>query len=212
MNWSDLQDLLQPWGLRAIGGMRPQHRTPAQVIVPIAPEEPRFWKIFRDSPEFKDGLDHPMDRWSQRVISDIATKINAEAYFPFSGPPYYPFFDWVIATGRVHQSPIKLAVDHQAGLFVAFRGALGLSYDIDIPPATEHPCHDCDAPCQTACPISAFETGVYAADACTTHITSAAGNECWQGGCLARRSCPLTQQTQRSAEHAQFHLRAFVKR
>lgn len=212
MNWDQLQHMLEPLGLRPVGAMRPDNATPAPVIVPIAPNEPKFWQVFRTSPEFADGADHPMDRWSERVITDLAVKMGASAYFPFSGPPYYPFFDWALATGRVHQSPICLAVDHRAGLFVAFRGAIGLAHDIDAPEPTNHPCDGCDAPCATSCPIGAFDTGVYAADACTQHITSQAGTQCWQGGCLARRSCPLTRQTQRIAEHAQFHLRAFAKR
>lgn len=212
MNWAKLHALLEPLGLRPVGAVRPDDAAPSPVIVPIAPDEPKFWQVFRNSPEFGDGKDHPMDRWSERVISDLARKIGASAYFPFSGPPYYPFFDWALGTGRVHQSPIKLAVDHHAGLFVAFRGAIGLTTDIDAPEATDHPCHNCDAPCAKSCPIGAFDTGIYAAAACTDHITSYAGNKCWQGGCLARRSCPLTHKTQRSAEHAQFHLSAFAKR
>lgn len=209
MTWDDMQTLLGALGLRAAGGFCPEDSTPAKTIVMLAPDEPAFWDIFAGSDEYRDGKPHPMDRWSQRVIGDLANDLGVSAYFPFGGPPFQPFFQWALATGQVHQSPIRLLVDRHAGLFVAFRGALGFDDTIsDMPKSTQSPCDGCDAPCLTTCPVHAFDGVSYAVDRCKAHVLSPNGKDNLMSGCLARRACPYT--LKRHPHQARFHMRAFV--
>jgi len=209
MNWDDLQIILGDLGLRAAGGFCPQDGKPAKTIVLIAPDEPAFWDIFARSDEYHDEKPHPMDRWSTRVIGQLADELTATAYFPFGGPPFQPFFQWALATGQAHQSPIRLLVDRHAGLFVAFRGALGFNHVInDLPPTTGSPCDGCDAPCLRTCPVQAFDGEGYAAERCKSHVLSPDGKDNLMSGCLARRACPYT--LKRHPSQARFHMRAFV--
>ena len=44
----------------------------AQSILLLGPDEPNFWEIFKESEEFNDLEANPLDRWSKRVIDNIA--------------------------------------------------------------------------------------------------------------------------------------------
>src|ERR1700734_534580 len=48
------------------------------------------WSAFAASPEAADGADHPLDRFSRRVIGGLARDFGALALFPFGGPPFWP--------------------------------------------------------------------------------------------------------------------------
>ena len=61
---------------------------------------PGFWTALRASPEGADDLPDPVDRWSLRVIADLAAELGAAPRFPFGGPPYEPFIAWAKASGR----------------------------------------------------------------------------------------------------------------
>ena len=52
------------------------------------------WSAFAASPEAGDGLGHPLDRWSRRIIETLAREFGGQAFFPFGGPPYWPFQQW----------------------------------------------------------------------------------------------------------------------
>lgn len=173
----------------------------------IGPDEPRFWPIFEASTEYLDGARDPLDRWSKRVIGKIAQDLDAEALFPFGGPPYAPFFTWATASGRFWASPIDFLVHDEAGLFVSFRGALRWTKPAQDSTALQ-PCLTCPQPCKTACPVDAFDDG-YDVAACKAHVTSDAGLACRTGGCLARRACPVGQGVRLSAQAA-FHMEAFL--
>jgi len=64
-----------------------------------------FWPTFTASPEAKDDQDNPVDRWSQRVVGDLADHLSCRALYPFGGPPYAPFIDWALKSGRAFTSP-----------------------------------------------------------------------------------------------------------
>ncbi|MEL6684688.1 MAG: ferredoxin, partial [Pseudomonadota bacterium] len=78
-----LSRALSTFGLQQLGDCQDGTDT----ITLIGPDEPRFWSIFCDSPEYKDGEADPLDRWSCRVLTAVAEEHNAEALFPFGGPP-----------------------------------------------------------------------------------------------------------------------------
>lgn len=177
-------------------------------IVLVGPDEPRFWATFTASPEYQDGAANPLDRWSRRVVSDIAQAQDAAPLFPFGGPPYLPFYTWALRTGRFWASPIGFLVHDQAGLFASFRGAILLTEEIAASPSAK-PCNNCsDQPCALACPVEAFADG-YDVTACKTHLASASGTDCMTQGCRARRACPIGQGNRLPAQAA-FHMDAFL--
>ncbi|WP_333712094.1 ferredoxin [Yoonia sp.] len=198
-----LAALLEPLGLRALGDCIDARGT----ITLIGPDEPRFWDIFTASAEFRDAAADPMDRWSLRVIGDVAEALKAEPLFPFGGPPYHPFQSWAVASGRFWASPIGFLVHERAGLFASFRGAIRWDKPAEIGTAAQ-PCLTCAAPCKTACPVGAFRDG-YGIAACKSHVTSPAGADCRAGGCLARRACPVGASRRLHAQSA-FHMEAFL--
>ena len=198
-----LTPLLAPLGLVELGDYSDGDHT----ITLIGPNEPAFWPIFEASPEFRDGAPDPLDRWSRRVLTNTANTLEAEALFPFGGPPYAPFFTWAKASGRFWAAPIGFLVHDTAGLFVSFRGALRWRVPAQASAPT-HPCPTCAQPCATACPVGAFDDG-YDVAACKAHVASDAGRDCRTGGCLARRACPVGQGNRLPAQAA-FHMEAFL--
>jgi hypothetical protein len=178
-------------------------------IVLLGPQEPGFWAMFSQSPEYLDTLPHPMDRWSERVITALASALGAQAFFPFGGPPFQPFIRWAHASGRAFASPVGLLVHNAAGMMVSYRGALGFAERLDLPPTSPNPCTTCTTqPCRTACPVDAFASGSYDVARCKTDLDRA-GNDCMAQGCAVRRACPLSQNYGRQPEQSAFHMRAF---
>ncbi|EAR52459.1 hypothetical protein OG2516_08277 [Oceanicola granulosus HTCC2516] len=173
----------------------------------LSPDEPRFWDIFQTAPEAGDGAPDPLDRWSARVIGGIAEAEGAHAYFPFGGPPWHPFVGWALRSGRSHASPVGLMVHVEAGLFVSWRGALGVAEAPALAPAPS-PCPACDKPCLSACPVGAFASGTYDVPRCKGWLGRPEGAACRDGGCLVRRACPVGRERRRPAQSA-FHMRAF---
>ena len=199
-----LAALLEPLGLRDLGDCTDAGET----ITLIGPDEPRFWGIFTASAEFQDGAPDPMDRWSLRVIGDVARTLKAEPLFPFGGPPYHPFHSWAVASGRFWASPIGFLVHDEAGLFASFRGAIRWDKPAETG-STAQPCVACTAPCKSACPVGAFSDNGYDVAACKAHVTSPAGADCRDAGCLARRACPVGSNRRLPAQSA-FHMEAFL--
>ncbi|NNE42307.1 MAG: hypothetical protein HKN14_15475 [Marinicaulis sp.] len=172
----------------------------------------REWPAFAASPEYQDGRPHRLDRWSMRVVSALAHELDATPYFPFTAP-LMPFIRWAQKAEPVYPSEIGMLIHPEFGLWRAWRGALGFQEKIDIPAkdARARPCDTCaDKPCLSACPAGAMKgDGVYDVPACGAHIRSPAGGACMDGGCLARRACPVGQGHQYTQEQAAFHMRAF---
>ena len=210
-SYDAIQNAAQGRHLCIRGGLYPKDLEGIDTLILLGPDEPAFWPAFTQSPEYLDCLPDPMDRWSARVIDDLATQLGATALFPFGGPPWHPFFRWATDSGRTWSSPINLLVHEQAGLFASFRGALGFAHRIALPPPPDSaPCTDCAAPCLTACPVKALTTEGYDVPACKAYLRTEAGRDCMENGCAARRACPISQTYGRLAEQSAFHMRAFL--
>ena len=206
--WDKLAARLSEEALVILGHCRlPEESPQSGTLALIGPDEPRFWPWFTQSPEYRAKGPDPMDRWSKRVLTTIASELAAEALFPSDGPPYHPFFSWAVRTGRFWPSPIGFLVHDTRGLFASFRGALVLPGAAPDLSATQ-PCLTCDAPCKTACPVDAFADG-YDVAACKAHLRSPAGADCMSLGCRARRACPVGQANRLPAQAA-FHMEAFL--
>lgn len=202
-----MKTALRHAGLQILGGLREGDNT----VYLLGPDGADFWRIFQTSPEFSDGEPDPIDRYSARVLAAIAADTNAEALFPFGGPPYLPFFQWALESKRCFASPAVLLVHAELGLFASFRGALRLKGKHPLPPALPNPCITCATkPCLSACPAGAIEKENYNVAACHVFLDSEAGADCMARGCAVRRACPVGQALRPEGQSA-FHMRYFHK-
>jgi ferredoxin len=215
MDYVAIDELLKTQNLTILGGFYPTANdgTPpnCKTLILLGPREPNFWKAFKNSPEYQKDQTNPLDKWSRRVIINIASSLNAIPLFPFGKAPYLPFYKWAIKTHRSHESPIKLLVHDKAGLFVSFRGALSFDKKIKLPKPPPNPCKKCSAPCLNACPVSAFASNNYHSELCKTHILGKDSKNCVTSGCAARRICPISKSFPRLSEQSAFHMSAFLK-
>ncbi len=216
MTLARIEALAASHGLAVLGCLHPA-RTPVQMLTTgslvLLGATGTFWPVFKASPEAADGDPDPIDRWSARVIGAMARELQAEALFPFGGPPYAPFINWALASGRAFSSPTGLLVHDAVGMMLSYRGALHLGEEIDLPapPLARSPCLDCaDQPCTTACPVGAMTAQApYAVQTCHSHLDSPKGSDCMQLGCIARRACPLSSGANRLPEQSSHHMRYF---
>ncbi|MFY0690325.1 MAG: ferredoxin [Paracoccaceae bacterium] len=176
----------------------------------LGPHEPGFWNRLSTSDEWRSGKPDPIDRWSRRIIGEWACALGAKALFPFTGPPYNPFFTWALRSGQAWQSPVSLLVHSRAGLMVSYRGALALKERIALPEVSAHsPCADCTKPCLTACPAGALTAEGYDVAACHSFLDTPEGLENMERGCAVRRSCPVSQSYGRLEAQSAYHMSVF---
>jgi hypothetical protein len=171
------------------------------------------WSVYTESAEARDGLPHPLDRWSRRIIGSLAHEFEAVDVYP-SGTPRLPFQRLAARCEPVHSSPIGLLIHPRWGLWHAYRGALLLRERIDLPALAPSvsPCSACSAkPCLSSCPVGAFSARGFDVHACVHHVHSAAGADCRNSGCRARRACPFGAEFSYTAEQARFHMAAFLR-
>lgn len=182
-----------------------------RTLVLLGPEEPGFWPHLTAQPEWQDGRPDPIDRWSRRVIGRIACDLGGKAHFPFGGPPYRPFYQWALKSGRAWASPVTLLVHDRAGLMVSYRGAIALRERLDLPaPPAASPCDTCDGkPCLTACPPGALGATGYDVPACQAFLDTPAGADCLSSGCALRRACPVSRGYGRLPQQSAYHMRLF---
>lgn len=187
---------------------------PAGTIVLLGFTGGRQWPAFATSPEAADGYDHPLDRWSRRVIDALARRHGAVAAYPSDGPPWLPFQRWAMRSDALHVSPLGLLIHPEYGLWHAYRGALAFRARLPLPAdaAVESPCMGCAGqPCRTTCPVGAVRAAGFAHEDCRRHLRDAAGKPCRTGGCLARLSCPVGRDHHYGAAQASFHMEAVAR-
>lgn len=175
-----------------------------------------LWETLQSSPEYRDGISDPLDRWSQRIAADWARRLGGLALFPFGGPPHWPFQRWADRAEPLTPSPLGLRLHPEHGLWHAYRFALLLPPTI-APPAAPGPqaepapgaCVSCPQPCVKACPVGAHDQG-FNLRRCTEHLRTPAGQVCLQQGCQARAACPEAPASVYVPAHAAFHMQAFA--
>lgn len=214
-NFEKLNRLVKKYNLQHLGflNLSPSEirKTGVKSLVLLGPDEPKFWDSFSCSPEKIDNSPHPLDRWSKRVLTDIAIELTAKVFFPFDGPPYWPFYNWALRSGDSFQSPIKLLVHKRIGLFVSFRGAIGFQQKITETSFERKvsPCETCKKPCISACPARALTVATYDDASCRDFVIRSDEDSC-SSGCLVRRSCPIGKGL-RATEQSKFHMSYFIK-
>ncbi|MEM8731607.1 MAG: ferredoxin [Pseudomonadota bacterium] len=207
--YADIEAAAAPAGLIVMGAEHPTDGIGTRMLLGAGSS---FWAIVSTSPEYLDGSPDPVDRFSTRVVSALAAQFEAEAAYPFGGPPYTPFIAWAKSSGRAWSSPTGMLVHDVAGLMISYRGALHFSERLEIPaPPAASPCTTCsEQPCTTACPIGALSaTQAYDVPACHGFLGTDAGEDCMSLGCKARRACPVSRGFGRDPAQSAHHMRAF---
>ena len=225
-----IERTLAAQGLRLRGGFAPTEAdglptlpagaSPAVVWL-VGQVGSEVWTHFSVAPYLRDGLPDPLDRWSKSIGNDLANTLGGVAIYPSDGPPWFPFQQWASRAEPVAASPLMLQIHPQFGLWHAYRFALvlpllqaedvaGLFAEANRPPTDV--CARCDdQPCLHTCPVQAFTGSSYRVDDCAQHLHTPQGADCVQGGCLARRACPVGADLRYEAEHAAFHMAAFIR-
>ncbi|SPH16536.1 hypothetical protein DEA8626_00045 [Defluviimonas aquaemixtae] len=211
---SDLEQLAGPHKLAVFGAFHPDPEDglgETGTLVMFGPEEPGFWHHVTQQPEWRDGAPDPMDRWSARVIGQIASGAGGAPLFPFGGPPYHPFYRWALKTGRAWTSPVTLLVHDAAGLMLSYRGAIAVRTRLALPdPPAASPCDSCaDRPCLVACPVGALDGAGYDLATCHAFLDTKAGADCLSFGCAVRRACPVSQAYGRLTQQSSYHMGLF---
>jgi hypothetical protein len=176
---------------------------------------PAMWDVFRQSPEYRDGAAHPMDRWTRRIVEGALPRLGkpAVALFPFGGE-VWPFQRFARRAMGLQSSPLGLLIHPQYGLWHALRAAVVFPGMASVPPlhAGKHPCDDCaDKPCLSTCPVGAFTADGFFVAACRSWLAGSAGTpDCMGEGCAARNACPVGRQWRYGLEQLHFHMAAFA--
>lgn len=216
--FDDLSRWLADTGLIVRGGFHPGAadsvpapggKDGAQTLVLIGNAGSAMWAAFRKD---RPGGPEPLNLWCERTIGTLAHDFGAKALFPFEGPPFLPFLAWGARADAVHPSPLGMLIHPDFGLWHAYRGALAFRESLPLPPrdARPRPCDTCaDKPCLATCPVGAFNGKTYDVAACIGHVSAAAGRDCAEDGCRARRACPLGSPY--GAAQMRFHMAAFIR-
>ena len=211
-------------GVVCRGGFHPEHGdgvphfadgAPAGTVVLFGFVGSAQWPVFRASAEYADGHPHALDRWSRRIIEDLGAAHGARGLYPSDGPPWLPFQRWAMRAESVHRSPLGVSIHPRYGLWHAYRGALAWRERWALPTRIEEPspCAACrEKPCLGSCPVAAIAPDHYDHGVCAAHVAAAAGADCLEFGCRARRSCPVGVAYRYRPEQAEFHMRAFIRR
>lgn len=206
---------LQDYGLILRGGFHPADDDPlateAGTLVLIGNAGSAIWPPFEEQhTPHKDAL----DIWTKQVLDKAAALFGATAFYPSDGPPYHPFQQWAQQAEGLSPSPLFILMHPEYGLWHAYRGALAFKERLDLPEQERapSPCNSCkDKPCLTGCPVDAFSSDGYDVAACAAHLRTAAGADCMNHGCAARRACPVGRDYHYTPGHAAFHMKAFVR-
>lgn len=215
---ADLKRRAAACGLGVLGAFntQPADGAPPGVaaVALLGYDGPGLWRVFSAAPEYADGDPDPLDRWSRRVGDQLAAALGADAFYPFGGPPHWPFLRWAARAEALWTSPLGLSISAERGLWSGYRVALGFPAPLaGLPPVAPGPapCVSCaEKPCLGACPVGAFGASGYDVAACAAHLSTEAGADCMAMGCRARRACPVGQSYAPEPAQAAFHMQAFL--
>ncbi len=176
-----------------------------------------LWTCFSNSKEYADRLPDPLNRWSERIGEQIASRLSGRALFPFGGPPYQPFIEWAKKSESLRHSKIGMLIHSQYGLWHAYRFAVALPeliVGLKTTQAVDDICQRCvEQPCLSTCPVGAFSTSGYDVAVCYDFLKDAKQESGRQSGacregCQARQACPQGHQFRYQTQHERFHMDA----
>jgi hypothetical protein len=224
MSLQQVSDAAAPYGLVLRGGFHPVEadNIPAlsssgacRTLLLLGNVGRSLWPVFEVSPERADGSPHALDRWTRRVLGELAPRLGAEALFPFGGPPWLPFQRWAMRAESVSVSPLGILIHPGYGLWHAYRAALAFAERLDLGDtgieSGTSPCDSCAGrPCLSACPVGAFRPGAYDVTGCRSHVSAPSGAACRDQGCAARLACPVGREHVYAPAQMAFHMAAFL--
>lgn len=204
---------LDPHGLILRGGFHPEAgeaglRGVGTVLL-VGDAGPAMWEAF--APQI-DGAPNPLDRWTKRVVDQIAEEFGARATYPFS-KPHPPFQRWALRAETLYASPLGILIHPEFGLWHAWRAALLFAERLLLPPRSDaqSPCDSCaEKPCLSACPVGAFTGNAYDVPACAAHIAKPEA-DCLAVGCHSRNACPVGPEWRYAEAQMRFHMAAFAR-
>jgi hypothetical protein len=217
-----IADAVAPAGLFVRGGfhVEPADDVPpmpdgqsAGTVVLVGNAGAEMWDALQATDPGPDRK-NPLDSWLRPRIQQAAASVGAHPIFPNEGPPFVAIQDWARRAEPVTRSPIGLMIHPTFGLWHVYRAALCFAERIDLPPREDiaNPCETCAAkPCLKVCPADAFGPTSFDVAACLTHVESDAGGACRDGGCMARRACPIGRDYLYPKPAQKFHTAAFMR-
>ncbi len=226
-NISSLSNVLAEHGLMLFGGLELSANECAQgqealigrkaLLIGNAGSD--MWVQFSKSNEYADDKPDPMNRWTRRVLDDVARQFGGRVVYPFD-KPYWPFQRLAQKAAGVQSSPLGILIHPEYGLWHAFRGvvvfdeaheftsqinALIMNADSLI-----HPCDTCvEKPCLTACPVGAFTGEWLNVQDCFAHLDTRSEPDCMSLGCRARCACPIAKTSQYNEAQIKFHMKSY---
>ena len=217
-----IANAIAPAGLIVRGGF---HAEPADGVPPmpdgratetvmlIGNAGATMWSAFQGSnPDHSQK--NPLDSWLMPKIAAVAASTGAHPLFPNEGPPFVAIQDWARRAEPVHRSPIGLMIHPLFGLWHVYRAALCFAEHLELPPRDDiaSPCETCETkPCLKVCPADAFGPTSFDAEACLAHVEGIDGGACREGGCMARRACPVGREYLYPRPAQAFHTAAFMR-
>lgn len=185
----------------------------AGTVVLIGNAGVAMWRAFSEADPDRSTR-NPLDSWLNPILERMAQQIGATLILPNQGPKFPAIQDWARRAEAVFRSPIGIMIHPDFGLWHVYRAALLFSERLALPPRVKgaNPCDSCAGrPCLKVCPADAFEPDRFNARACVAHVTSDAGGNCRERGCLARRACPVGRDFAYPNEAGAFHMAAVVR-
>jgi ferredoxin len=217
-----IANALRGTGLIYRGGFhpRPEDEVPSLAdggavgtVILIGNAGPELWHAFCEAVSDR-APPHPLDRWIDPILTRLADELSGTLVWPNRGPEFPPIQAWAMRAEPVTRSPIGILIHPDFGLWHVYRAALLFKDRLALPPRDDapSPCDSCvSKPCLKVCPGDAFKPDRFDALACVGHVESAAGANCRQRGCLARRACPVGRAYAYPADAGAFHMAAVVR-
>ena len=179
---------VDPLELNGYVGWNQYQETASAHIRLIGNSGSSMWSAFSQSSEYQDGQPDPLDRWSQRVGDQIASKMGSEVLYPFllyplnnsslmkqtgvkeafvketfdKEPRYAPFIDWARRSDQLCSSKMGLSIHPKFGLWHAYRFALITLRSNVVEVEPQHPAfaNPCDSCEGTPC-LNTCPAGAY---------------------------------------------------
>lgn len=172
-----------------------------------------LWRAFTSAVPDRSAA-NPLDRWLDPILRRLAEGLGATLVLPNRGPDFPPIQEWAMRAEPVHRSPIGIMIHPDYGLWHVYRAVLLFKDRMALPRRAEaaSPCDTCaNRPCLKVCPADAFRPDRFDAKACVSHVEGAAGGNCRERGCLARRACPVGRDYAYPRDAGAFHMEAVVR-
>lgn len=168
-----------------------------------------FWEALQTS-----GIQtaDPVDDFSEQITRQFVQNYlpsTAELFWLFPAPHLVPLQQLGQLAGWSHPSPLGLGINHEFGVWFAYRAAFLTTAELPLTTTKHHPspCDSCaEKPCISHCPAAAVRgLNQFDVPACATYRL-APQSPCTDR-CLSRLACPIAPQHRYSLAQIQYHYR-----